>query len=150
MRITIIVADSFCSIDGVGYFGLDMSSLPANVHAMQWYDVEGWIEFDIAADGIKPPNQHITDLTEFQGVIAAWEAADYNEKHPPAPPPPTAEYNVFHASQLLAATDWSQLPDVQLANKQKFDAYRAEVRQYIITPTAGFVNWPTKPTAVWV
>lgn len=52
------------------------------------------------------------------------------------------------AKQLIAATDWSVLPDVGLQNKADFEAYRAALRALIINPVADPV-FPTEPTPVW-
>jgi len=52
------------------------------------------------------------------------------------------------AKQLIAACDWSALPDVALANQADFIAYRAALRALIINPVADPV-WPTEPTPDW-
>lgn len=52
------------------------------------------------------------------------------------------------AKDLIAATDWSVLPDVGLQNKSEFEAYRAQLRALIVTPVANPV-WPTEPSPVW-
>lgn len=52
------------------------------------------------------------------------------------------------AKQLIAATDWAVLPDVGLANKADFEAYRSALRAYIINPVAE-PQWPTEPEPVW-
>ena len=52
------------------------------------------------------------------------------------------------AKQLLAATDWSILPDVALINKSNFETYRAELRELVLNPVAN-PTFPTEPTPVW-
>ena len=54
------------------------------------------------------------------------------------------------ATELLAATDYSQLPDAaaSLKNKAEFDTYRATVRAFIANPVASPV-WPVAPKAQW-
>jgi hypothetical protein len=52
------------------------------------------------------------------------------------------------AKQLIAASDWSALPDVGLVNQADFLAYRAALRALIINPVADPV-WPTEPTPEW-
>jgi hypothetical protein len=52
------------------------------------------------------------------------------------------------AKQLIAATDWSALPDVGLKNASDFVTYRGILRGLIITPVADPV-WPTEPTPIW-
>lgn len=52
------------------------------------------------------------------------------------------------AKKRIADTDWSVLPDVALTNKADFEAYRAALRAFIITPVAD-PQWPTEPEPVW-
>lgn len=154
MRLTIIRVDAAVYIDFVAYDKLDMSSVPLNVHALQWFDVNGWIEFN---DGTA--NLEITELPSWVDTcVQEWEAADYRRKNPPPPPPPTAEENKHTAMNLLAQTDWTALSDVAdplksnpyLSNANEFNAYRNAVRQIAIAPFEGELVWPTKPVEVWL
>jgi hypothetical protein len=52
------------------------------------------------------------------------------------------------AKKRIADTDWSVLPDVALANKSDFEAYRSALRAFIITPAAE-PQWPVEPEPVW-
>ena len=52
------------------------------------------------------------------------------------------------AKELLAASDWSVLPDVQISNKADFENYRAILRGYVISPVTN-PTWPTEPTPIW-
>ena len=52
------------------------------------------------------------------------------------------------AKALLAASDWSVLPDVQITNKTAFDNYRAILRGYVISPVTD-PTWPVEPQPVW-
>jgi hypothetical protein len=153
MRLTIIRSDGAVYIDSVAYLSLDMSAVPDDVHALQWFDVYGWVEFvgDVA-------NQDITELPLWANVcVSEWEAADYAKKHPPPPSPPTAEENKTTAVNLLSATDWTALPDVAdplksnpyLANANEFNTYRNAIRQIAINPVAGDLDWPTMPQEIW-
>lgn len=79
MRLTIIPFDSFVAVDGDGsHKPLDLSlcGIPVDVHALQWFDTQGWIEF---VDGEpftpKPPNQDITELPEWaSNCVSVWES----------------------------------------------------------------------------
>jgi hypothetical protein len=72
--------------------------------------------------------------------------------------PPTADQNKQTATNLLQATDWTATVDISnpqysnpyLANQDAFLSYRSQVRQYAVNPVAGNIQWPTKPTEVWV
>jgi len=52
------------------------------------------------------------------------------------------------AKALLAASDWSVLPDVQITNKAAFDNYRAILRGYVISPVTD-PTFPPEPQPVW-
>lgn len=153
MKLTIIPADGSVGENEKFYLNLDLSScgIPNDVHALQWQDVEGWIEY-------KSPlveNQPITELPAWANCCMA----KWTEANTPVPPsPPTADQNKQTASDKLYATDWTTIPDVSdssksnpyLGNTQDFITYRNAVRQYAVYPTAGIINWPTEPKAVWI
>lgn len=154
MRLTIIRSDGAVYVDSVAYLSLDMSTVPDNVHALQWFDGSGWIEFvgDVA-------NQDIVELPSWANVcVQEWEAADYAQKHPSPPPPPTAEENKATAMALLSETDWTALPDVAdplksnpyLGNANEFNDYRNAVRRIAINPIAGEITFPTMPNEQWI
>jgi hypothetical protein len=74
MKITIIREDGAVYKDGYSYPDLDLSSVPHNVHALQFNDVSntGWIEFtsDI-------PNEEITTLPTWAiTAITKWNEAE--------------------------------------------------------------------------
>jgi hypothetical protein len=51
-----------------------------------------------------------------------------------------------HRNNLLAATDWTQMPDVPQAIKDKWATYRQALRD--VPQQAGFpdnIQWPVKP-----
>ena len=87
MRLTIIPSDGFVNVDGNPKFQpLDLSGcgIPTDVHAMQWYDTRGWIEFNDPTDlfAPKPPNQDITELPQWaNNCVQVWE-----QWTPPTPP----------------------------------------------------------------
>lgn len=153
MRLTIIPSDGAVYEDGLCYSDLLWQGTPLDIHALQWFDTQGWIEFNNGQ-----PNQDITELPEWAyNAMAAWQVA-YDEAHkPPVPVPPTAEENKEYAVSLLQATDWTTIPDVAdptksnpyLANVNDFVTYRNAVRQYAIYPVAGDINWPVVPQEVW-
>ena len=74
MRVTIIPEDGFVSVDGEGYIGLDLSFMDSDIHALQWYEIEGEIE-RADARGRIVANETITDLTPYQPALDAWQAA---------------------------------------------------------------------------
>lgn len=52
------------------------------------------------------------------------------------------------AKKRIADSDWAVLPDVNLTNKAEFEAYRAELRAYILQPVVEPV-WPVAPEPIW-
>lgn len=64
--------------------------------------------------------------------------------------PPTSEQNKQQAEQRLQNSDWTVLPDVNLANKAEWESYRAALRAIARNPQEGDLNWPTKPQNVWL
>lgn len=65
--------------------------------------------------------------------------------------------NSATAQQLLAATDWTSIPDVAnsavsnpyLTNQAAFLAYRSQVRAIGVNPPTTPATFPTAPTATW-
>jgi hypothetical protein len=152
MKLTIIPVDGSVGENGVFYNSLDLSScaIPADVHALQWQDTAGWIEYTSPL----AQNQPITELPAWANCCMT----KWTEANTPVPPqPPTAEQNKQTAVNKLQATDWTTIPDVgdptksnpYLSNVQDFVVYRNAVRQYAINPVAGTINWPAVPQAVW-
>lgn len=153
MKLTIIPSDGAVYENGVCYSHLSWEGTPSNVHALQWSDTTGWIEFN---DGT--PNEDITVLPLWAGnAELAWNAAN----NPPPPPTPTPEEiqaeNKSEAQSLLTATDWTEIPSVtdtannpHLTNQADFIAYRNAVRGIAVNPPTTPVDpWPTVPTEKW-
>ena len=151
MKLTIIPADGSVGENGKFYIGLNLSScnIPADVHALQWQDTAGWIEYNSTI-----PNEPITELPAWANCCMT----KWTEANTPVPPqPPTAAQNKTTAVGKLQATDWTTIPDVSdptksnpyLSNVQDFVTYRNAVRQYAINSVAGDINWPALPQEVW-
>lgn len=64
-------------------------------------------------------------------------------------PSSTAEQNKQQAEGRLLDSDWSVLPDVNLANKAEWETYRAALRDIARNPQEGNLDWPTKPQSIW-
>lgn len=152
MRLTIVKSDGLVKKDGFAIFNLVWQGTPANVHALQWYEAAGSIEFN---DG--SPNEEITELPQWAiNAVNAFDAA-YVPPVPPAPPTP-AETNKMLASSYLYATDWTTIPDVAdstksnpyLGNVEEFIAYRNIIRSVVINPPDTPFDFPTTPKAQWV
>ena len=72
MRLTIIRDDGTFYLDGFVHSGSDFSGIPDNVHALQWYDPYGEIEFKntfVNGKKVKPSNQIIQTLPDWAQEI---------------------------------------------------------------------------------
>lgn len=102
MRLTIIPSDNFVAVDGDRtHQPLDLSNcgIPADVHALQWYDTRGWIEFSDDEDPFtpKPPNQDIYELPAWaDACVLVWM-----QWTPPAPPVPPENQPITTGTQTL-------------------------------------------------
>ena len=74
MRVTIITEGAFVSINGEGYYGVDVSSISPDIHAVQWYETVGDVERKDGRGRIVS-NEEIADLTPYQSVLDAWQVA---------------------------------------------------------------------------
>jgi len=82
--------------------------------------------------------------------IVAYQFTYSNGQFVPITTPiPTAEQNKQQAEADLLASDWTVLPDVNLANKEEWELYRAGTRAIARNPQDGNLNWPTKPQKIW-
>lgn len=94
MRLTIIRDDNAIYVDGYCITGIDCSSLPENVKAIQWSGTAGHLEFD-AELALSP--QAIDTVAPYQSLIDAWTAAKEIIDNPP--PQPATLQNLLAAAQ---------------------------------------------------
>jgi hypothetical protein len=81
MKLTIIPLDGAVYKDGFSYSGLDLPTTPENVHALQWDNGAGWIEFKNESEFCKPANQAINTLpTWADAALTKWEEAKAAEE----------------------------------------------------------------------
>jgi hypothetical protein len=80
-------------------------------------------------------------FTKFVAIDMDQEAKDAKDAQAKAGNKATAE-------QKLAATDWTQVADVPLLNKQEFTDYRAAVRAIALNPPVE-ATFPEIPTEQW-
>jgi len=73
MRVTIIPSDSVVSINGVAK-QVDLSFMLPEIHAVQWYDDHGDIEYKNPFTGQMTENEAFADISRFQQAIDAWNA----------------------------------------------------------------------------
>ena len=78
MRLTIIPSDKKVGVDELFFDNLDLSAcaIPANIHALQWYDTEGEVEFINNPDRTKPQNELISELPAWANAcVNIWNQA---------------------------------------------------------------------------
>lgn len=76
MKLTIIPSDGAVYVDNWSFSNLDLSFIPSDVHALQWKNDLGWIEFVENDDFTKPQNEVIHQLPEWANTaVARWTAA---------------------------------------------------------------------------
>jgi hypothetical protein len=81
MKLTIIPSDGAVYKDGYAYIGLNLSVVPSNVHALQWKNTVGWVEFVNNDDGTKPQNEPITSLPDWANIcLTKWDEAKAAEE----------------------------------------------------------------------
>jgi hypothetical protein len=84
MRVVIIKDDNAVNVDGVRRT-VDLGDLPADFHAMQWYDTWGEIEYRMVncehcGGRNKKPNLVTGDLSPYQKYVDAWHVEDARVK----------------------------------------------------------------------
>lgn len=72
MRVTIIPIDTFCAVDGIGFVGIDMTSAPKDVHAVQWFGTWGEQELLDLKTGRIDRNEKIHNLDTYQAVLNSY------------------------------------------------------------------------------
>jgi hypothetical protein len=86
MRLTIVPADGAVYLDGVVYMDLDLSTcnIPSDVHALQWYDTYGELEFNrsfVNGQIVHPANEMLTELPAWANTAkTVWDEAKANEE----------------------------------------------------------------------
>ncbi len=72
---------------------------------------------------------------------------DYTTKQWIDPRTPETEWPLVRAKRdrLIAATDWTQLPDVPLATKEMWANYRQALRDVTLQPDPFNIVWPVAP-----
>jgi hypothetical protein len=146
MRLTIVAEDRFVSIDGLGFFELDLldCQVPENVWALQWYGDHGQIEFTDNS-----PNDEITTLPDWANACIVKHQQEEERRNAPPSDAVVIAQNEEKAKNELSSSDWTQLPSTPLANKDEWDAYRSALRVIATSPTLN-PAWPVKPVVVWL
>jgi len=84
MRLTIVKDDSIVIINGNFNNTVDLSALPTGLHAVQWYETWGEIEW-VDENGRAIKNEKIDSLDDYQWVIDAWYVKNQEVINNPTP-----------------------------------------------------------------
>ena len=82
MRLTIIPIDGTIGINNYFFSTLDLSNcnIPLNIHALQWYETNGELEFIDNIDRTKPNNEIIDSLPEWaHACVELWNKVKAHE-----------------------------------------------------------------------
>lgn len=99
----------------------------------------GWIDLNTMEHRLPNPKPSINHTFDF--VTKQWVDARTNQQK--------SEMIRQLRDTRLKNTDWTQLPDVPVANQTAWAAYRQALRDITLQP--GYpesVNWPTKPSNI--
>jgi len=108
MRLTIIPSDGLVNKDNYSFSGLNLSAcaIPANIHALQWYDTEGEVEFIDNPDRTKPANEIVQELPVWASAcVEVWNTAKAEEE---------ARIAAEIAAQKAAEEEAAMIPTTQV------------------------------------
>ena len=155
MRLTIIPSDKAIGIDGEFFLniGEDLSWIPSNVHALQWYDTWGEVEFNNGS-----PNEKIEELGIYEQAVQTVEDEKVRLENERLAEEAARDYWSELRSirdNLLSQCDWTQSPDSPLseAKKEEWRLYRQALRDLPDTVTdpkplvidRNHSSWPVAP-----
>lgn len=146
MRLSIISIDGTVCIDGVCYIGLDLSWIPVDVHAVQWYGTYGEVEFIDNS-----PNMKIDSLGIYEQAIDSFDSETKRLEYEHSSILASLDYTEIlreERNRLLTLCDWTQLPDVKISEENliEWKVYRQKLRDLPKT-TLNPKNpeWPQPP-----
>jgi hypothetical protein len=155
MRITVIKDDKSIGIDGKFYLEIqqDWSWFPEDIHAFQWYDTWGEIEYTD-----KRANERVEELGIFENAVIMYNVEYEKEENAKIEAENSRDYwEEFREYRFfrLRETDWTQALDSPLdeIKKEEYRIYRQELRDLTenITDPKPLVldpnhpDWPIKP-----
>jgi hypothetical protein len=81
MRLTIIPEDKVVTLNGESYNNIDLSFLDNSIHAIQWYETFGEIEYKDLVTGKMTLNEEIVDISPYQQAIDLWNSAKIEKEN---------------------------------------------------------------------
>lgn len=158
MKITIINKDKAVYKDNKSFNNLNLLTVPSNIHALQWNETQGHIEFND-----NTPNEIITELPSWvNDCLIEWETANTNElNNLEDSNEPILEDSIVYTDQEKLASirlqrdkrlldcDWTQLSDTPASvNKEAWANYRQLLRDLPSQSDLNLdiPNWPIPPS----
>lgn len=111
----------------------------------EWVHESDQPAIDNSTQGVK----EITPIKVGSTWVRNWEVYDLTQEELDRITQTIKFSNTKRASKLLQETDWTQLADVELVNKQDFSDYRKALRSIATNPPGVIATFPSKPTEVW-
>ena len=127
---------NICKIDKYGYWTGESKEITEQEGA-----APGWVFAD-------PPIVPNGEWASWQGPASGWLISASGPQV--AIESEIQSANFEQAKKLLADTDYLDLPNTNPVNKQELIDWRASIRAIVINPPITVVEFPTKPTTVWV
>jgi hypothetical protein len=88
-----------------------------------------------------------TIVQTYNGDYTVVNDSDWQTHEVPPPPPLSWNDIRMQRNSLLLGSDWTQLPDVRIANKEAWENYRQQLRDITTKyPTPESVVWPVAPS----
>jgi len=152
MKLTIIPTDSTVYVDNLSYDNLVLSNIPLNVHALQWDENKGHIEYtDYTVEQIEDLPSWASD------AVSNWNNANEKSQLPPETTPVILSDEDkmlrlrFERDKRIAASDWVELPSVVALHDSTWVSawavYRQALRDLPNQPNLDLDNivYPTPP-----
>ena len=155
MKLTIVTSDLLVVKDNEPHNVADLSYLDSNIHAIQWDNDKGEIEYK---DGTL--NKAITDISPYNQCLTDWEAA--KAQFVKDTTLPDIDWEIAfkaHRTNLLTESDWTQVADNKLTDEKKAEwaVYRQALRDMPANKTTTYEelgkdkyfahsDWPTPPS----
>lgn len=141
MKVTVVKPDNYISIDGKAFHDVDLSSLDANISAIQWYGDKGEIE-TVKEDTINEiENTRINSIEFLSSIIDKC----LSEAEKEISLEETAQIVRSERDSKLFMSDWTQVADAPV-DQATWAVYRQALRD--LPEQLGFpatVVWPTEP-----
>jgi hypothetical protein len=103
-----------------------------------------WLPYDQDTQKLVPADPYIDGDYVYTVQVTELTTEEIDQKN---------EYKKLkiksQAQKILQDTDWTQMPDVNLLNKDEWTDYRFQIRSIVLNPPVLIDEWPKKPEELW-